>query len=422
LLGWEDSLARLARIVIPGVPTYDARGNLTSAGTTTYSYSSENRLTSTSTGVSLKYDPLLRLQETVATTTTRFGYDGLDLIAEYNGSNALLRRYVHGPGMDQPLVWYEGTGTTDRRFLSIDERGSVIAVTDSSGNLITANSYDEYGIPGSGNIGRFQYTGQAWLPELGMYYYKARIYSPTLGRFLQTDPIGIRGGINLYSYVKNDPTNFIDPLGLEEVCGMYSNHDGYAWWTEDENGDGNGGVVASTYSFRCMAIGVGNYIENKLEIFKADENLFEEVADVITNVMCGIPAIDGGFGWDGYAGLGGSISGGVTFNPKNGQLSLGFDLGVGVGGGGGVRGTSGGSFGGSPASDEPSPLFGGGMNVNGTLVTPVGGATGSYQLIGSETGAWSTAATSGAALGGNVNISGHGEMNTPAAFKLDCGG
>jgi len=55
---------------------------------------------------------------------------------------------------------------------------------------MTINSYDEYGIPGAGNDGRFQYTGQAWIAELGMYHYKARIYSPTLGRILQIDPIG----------------------------------------------------------------------------------------------------------------------------------------------------------------------------------------------------------------------------------------
>ncbi len=61
---------------------------------------------------------------------------------------------------------------------------------DSSGGTIASNSYDEYGIPAAGNVGRFQYTGQSWIPELGMYHYKARIYSPTLGRFLQTDPIG----------------------------------------------------------------------------------------------------------------------------------------------------------------------------------------------------------------------------------------
>jgi RHS repeat-associated protein len=198
-------------------PTYDSKGNLTSAGSTTYSYSSENLLTSTNGGIALAYDPLSRLYQTSGGTpgTTRFQYDGVDLVAEYNSSNTLLRRYVHGSGTDEPVVWYEGSGTTDRRFLSTDERGSVVATTNGSGTVTAVNSYDEYGIPAAGNSGRFGYTGQAWLPEMGMWYYKARIYSPTLGRFLQTDPIGYEGGINLYGYVSGDPVNATDTKGLE---------------------------------------------------------------------------------------------------------------------------------------------------------------------------------------------------------------
>lgn len=194
---------------------YDGRGNLTNQGASAYSYTAENRLVSGPGGTSFVYDPLGRLsRSTSASGTTIFVYDGTNLIAEYNPSNQLLRRYVHGPGVDEPLVWYEGSSTADRRWFHQDERGSVVALTDNAGLTVAINAYDEYGVPAPTNQGRFQYTGQTWMPELGMYYYKARIYSPTLGRFLQTDPIGYTGGINWYAYVTNDPTNRIDPLGL----------------------------------------------------------------------------------------------------------------------------------------------------------------------------------------------------------------
>lgn len=198
---------------------HDSKGNVTTDPTTgkTYGYSSENLLISATGGVTLGYDPAMRLYQLAGGTTTRFAYDGLAMIAEYNGSNVLQRRFVHGPGVDEPLVQYEGTGTSDRRWLHADERGSVVASSDASGNLIAINRYDEYGKPQATNVGRFQYTGQMWLGDLSAYYYKARIYSPTFGgRFLQADPIGYEGGLNLYAYVANDPINRLDPLGLED--------------------------------------------------------------------------------------------------------------------------------------------------------------------------------------------------------------
>jgi RHS repeat-associated protein len=89
-----------------------------------------------------------------------------------------------------------------------------VAVSDAAGTVTHVNSYDEYGKPAATNVGRFQYTGQTWLPELGLYYYKARIYDPTLGRFLQPDPIGYGDGMNMYAYVGGDPVNVTDPSGL----------------------------------------------------------------------------------------------------------------------------------------------------------------------------------------------------------------
>lgn len=200
-------------------PAYDGNGNLSFDGTFTLGYDAENRLTSASGAgntASYAYNAQGRRKtKTVNGTTTVFVTDADNReVLEYDGtSGAIQRWYAYGLGSNDVLNQTNVVPGT-RTALIPDIQGSVVASLDSSSGALSRIGYLPYGKSVSAT-GPFGYTGQRIDPETnGLYYYRARHYSPAWGRFLQVDPIGYRGGSNLYAYVGNDPLNFTDPNGL----------------------------------------------------------------------------------------------------------------------------------------------------------------------------------------------------------------
>lgn len=206
-----------------------------------------------------------------------------------------------------------------------DPLGSVIALTDGSGDA-AINRYDEYGVPQSGNTGRFGYAGALNLGLAGQapWHMRNRQYHPGLGRFLQTDPIGIAGGVNLYAYVGGDPVNLVDPFGLQNmpwldttvVCQRVS----------CRHSRGYGGASVMTPSPGIMWEGVAPDV-----VITGSRR--RSLWDRIRLAACAIPPFSIGFGGDGYAGVGVSASVNLNIDIATGQIGIGAQAGVGIGGG-----------------------------------------------------------------------------------------
>jgi RHS repeat-associated protein len=196
--------------------SYDSNGNLTSDGIRTYTWNARNELTGISGPVSgtFAYDGFRRRRaKTVSGTTTQFLYDGLNPVQELAAGTPTANTLT-GLAIDEP---FRRTDSSTTRYYLVDALQSSIALTDGSGTVQTSYTYEPFGglaTSGAPTTNTIAYTGRE-ADGTGLYFYRARYYSPGFHRFIGQDPLGFQGGsVNLYSYVRSDPVNSVDPLGL----------------------------------------------------------------------------------------------------------------------------------------------------------------------------------------------------------------
>ncbi len=216
-------------------PAYDANGNITGFGGATFTHrAADSRLMGATKGadtVTFTRDAQGRVMtRTINGMKTYFVYDGWNLVAEFEFEpNPVLKTiYIHGPHTDEMLAKIDTTGVV---YYHENALGSMVALSDASGNAVERYTYDVYGQPtirnASGGVipsttygNRFLFTGREWIKELGIYDYRNRMYSAELGRFLETDPIGFDAGdVNIYRYVAGDPLNWTDYIGFAKSVG-----------------------------------------------------------------------------------------------------------------------------------------------------------------------------------------------------------
>jgi RHS repeat-associated protein len=225
-----NSLNQYGNVSNLGDLGYDPKGNLTSAAGWTYGYDAQNRLT-TMQGpgmtITQTYDPLNRvITRNVNGAVTQNVWEGWNLIEEHRPDWSIQRCYLQGANQNEMVVAFDG-GVYTKEWFWQDGRGNTSHITGDNAYLLERYTYDLSGAPkfydewgnerwgGSVYDTRFLFAGSQYLPETGLYDMRNRFYSPTLNRFLQTDPIGFAGdALNLYRYCGDDPVDRTDPMGL----------------------------------------------------------------------------------------------------------------------------------------------------------------------------------------------------------------
>lgn len=209
LLTWNDSSF-----------SYDPNGNMLTDGTHSYAWDARNTLVSMDSGstASFVYDPTgRRATKVVFGTATNFFYDRSNPVQELSGTTPTANMLTSG--LDQYFTRQDATGLMS--FLT-DALGSTIALADSTGTIKTQYMLDPFGNlsqSGVASSNAFTYTGRE-NDSTGLYYYRARYYSPNFQRFISQDPVDLLGGINNYGYAFGTPTNFTDPQGLDPLQRM----------------------------------------------------------------------------------------------------------------------------------------------------------------------------------------------------------
>jgi RHS repeat-associated protein len=194
---------------------YDANGNLTSDGTSEYTWNARNQLTKITGTIKATYgyDPFgRRTTRTLGSTTTELLYDGPNVVQEIQGGKATAN-LLTGPLPDK--VFARTTSKATENLLA-DQLGSTIGLAGSTGSVETSYTYDPFGTTtkeGTASENTTQYAGQENEGN-NIYYDRARYYSPTATRFLSQDPTGQEGsGPDLYLYTSDSPTNATDSYG-----------------------------------------------------------------------------------------------------------------------------------------------------------------------------------------------------------------